>query len=308
MKKITIAFLSVLLCTFLIACGGVSNTERDTQELDTSKLEKTIATMEKINTEPYTEKSVESFLKALERGKEVLDMKLANQDDVDKALDNLNLAFDRLESKDDVTSSDEEGNNNTEKPTNENTKSEWQSVLSNAFGDFEEVVIDGNGDDVVTIPDGASCSIMDIEYSGSRNFSIWLLDSKNDNLDLLVNTIGDYKGTVTSLQNASKEPASLQISASGPWSVKFYPIASAPVLKSGESYSGDKVVIYEGTSINNIEITNAGKSNFNIWAMNEDGRFDLLVNEIGDYSGKVPLKFTSGVFIVSSEGEWSIIW
>lgn len=54
-------------------------------------------------------------------------------------------------------------------------------------------------------------------------------------------------------------------------------------------------------------ITHKGKSNFSVKTVTDgDGSGDLLVNEIGNYSGTVPV--TDGPFAVSinADGRWTL--
>lgn len=163
--------------------------------------------------------------------------------------------------------------------------------------------IKGNGDDVVTnITLGDGIYRAHVTYTGRSNFVIWLYD-KNDDRDLLVNEIGSYDGYV---YLNGESPLTFEISSSGPWKIE---IESLP--KTSEynfSGNGDYVTDIFTTSSGVYEITNSGKSNFVVWIYTTSGR-DLLVNEIGSYTGKKKVSIPSdsnAFFEINSSGSWTI--
>lgn len=183
------------------------------------------------------------------------------------------------------------------------------SSLSSAQASLKEkekpVVLSGSGDDVVDIPTNLATCLVTAEYNGKSNFAIWSLDKNGDHIDLLVNTIGAYSGTTTTgMRNATA--AFLEISASGPWTITLTPIADTPVMTSGQPMHGDKVVKVNTGTATKLTITNTGKSNFVVHGVSSSTS-KLLVNEIGNYSGTV-VNSNFTMFIVKSEGDWTISW
>jgi len=122
-----------------------------------------------------------------------------------------------------------------------------------------------------------------LTHHGQSNFAVWTLNKKLKQTDLLVNTIGDYKGTVpVDFEDGSQTPR-IQVQADGPWTMTIRPVTSARHFSRRIKGKGDDVVIYTGgPKVANISHT--GSSNFAVWFYGEDGR-DLLVNEIGNYKG-----------------------
>lgn len=166
----------------------------------------------------------------------------------------------------------------------------------------------GSGADVVTFTDfGQSGVIATISHEGSRNFAVWSVDSQGENLDLLVNVIGAYSGVVP--LNFSDDPAALKIEADGAWTVATAPLTSAPRWDGTAPYTGqgDSVVVVADAAegLTPVTITNAGDSNFSVWAWGDKGR-DLLVNEIGNYDGRMLVPSGTLVLVVGSDGQWSI--
>ncbi len=126
------------------------------------------------------------------------------------------------------------------------------------------------------------------------------LDQDLNQIDLLVNEIGSYSGTVLIPDGA----ASLEIGADGAWRAEVKPIIAAEQWDGTFTRQGDDVVFYTGDS-GVADITHAGESNFAIFSYPLDGGRELLVNEIGAYTGSV--RFPGPALLqVSADGEWSI--
>ena len=178
-------------------------------------------------------------------------------------------------------------------------------VLS-LFGTFDPVTITGSGDDVIEMPVTETPVLLEITYSGSSNFVVHTVDSSGDNVDLLVNTIGSYSGTLTDYLDYS-DVAMLSIESSGDWSVTIMPMDSMSELVSGTEYTGDGVYYISTDSLMTISLTNSGESNFIVRGIGMDDS-GLLVNEIGDYSGTVVWAQPQSFLIIESEGTWTVSW
>ncbi len=68
----------------------------------------------------------------------------------------------------------------------------------------------------------------------------------------------------------------------------------------------DLVVIQSGafSGLDSVKITNSGQSNFAVWAYGKTQ--DLLVNEIGNYSGEQLLPTETVLLEIQSDGTWSL--
>jgi hypothetical protein len=159
----------------------------------------------------------------------------------------------------------------------------------------------------VPVPPAAKAGLVKATYSGSGNFAIEGLDAGNQMNDLLVNTIGAYTGTTAfGFGLSSTPPVNLKVTASGPWSISIAPISTAPTLASPANGNGDSVYQWTGKATT-WAITNQGKGNFVV--TNEGSGplgSDLLVNEIGNYNGSVPVQAGPAVTTINSDGTWSI--
>jgi hypothetical protein len=165
----------------------------------------------------------------------------------------------------------------------------------------------GTGDSIlkIALPDGAGqFGLATIVYTGSENFAVWSLDSNLAQQDLMVNTIGSYSGTVLFNAQLGHDASSIQVSASGPWTITLKSIRAADqITGTTASGSGDDVLIYRGAA-DPATITSTGSDNFAVWEYGAED--NLLVNEIGAYSGTVPFAAGPSLIAISATGAWNI--
>jgi hypothetical protein len=185
------------------------------------------------------------------------------------------------------------------------TAAEW---ADGEYGTFATFTQSGTGDSVVALPAGAEAGIVASTHDGSSNFSVSAIDANNEPTgDLLVNEIGAYNGGaefgVGGLSSVGDPAASLKISADGNWTVTISPISAAPQFPS--SGTGDGVFLYDGDA-SNLALTHDGDSNFSVVEYTSElFGTDLLVNEIGSYTGTVPLSAGPALVTVSANGNWT---
>ena len=172
------------------------------------------------------------------------------------------------------------------------------------------IVLSGSGPEATSLfrlEDGIA--IFHMTHSGSSNFAVWLLTESGQSVDLLANEIGPYDGrqavgVTGELGDASPGNHLLDIEADGNWTVtieqpRVTSAAGAPQTFSG---SGPDVsppfALQMGTA--RFEMTHSGSSNFAIWLLGGRGeRVDLLVNEIGPFSGSTAVGVTGELFDAS---------
>lgn len=192
----------------------------------------------------------------------------------------------------------------TEARQTEETEETKAGNYDEAFGAFAAATKTGRGDGIVTVPAAAKAAVVRATHKGSSNFSIQALDKSNQQVDLLVNTIGAYTGTTSlGLQRVSEEPPSkLKVSADGSWTVTLTPIGTAPAWTTSMKSKGDGVFRYELPAAD-WKLTHAGQSNFSVNTYGSDTP-DLLVNEIGKYNGVVPVREGPQIVVVQADGSW----
>lgn len=180
-----------------------------------------------------------------------------------------------------------------------------QSWADETYGSFPAETHTGAGDNLITLPAGATAGVVTASHDGRSNFSLSVLDASNQPTgDLLVNTIGSYAGTTVYGFTSFGEGATIQVTADGNWSVTLAPVSSAPTVEA--SGTGDAVFVYEGAA-GKLTATHEGSSNFVVSEETDKAfHFGLLVNEIGVYSGTVPLSSGPSVISVKADGTWTL--
>ncbi len=197
----------------------------------------------------------------------------------------------------------------TTRSTTTTTTTTTQPPITTQPFDFDPIEVSGVGDDVVDLAaPGDVPAILNIMYNGSSNFTIWSYNSSGDRVDLLVNTIGSYLGTRPVNLFEGDEIAFFEVGANGTWTLELRPLFDAPQIGPAGSITGccDDVLIdaFASSSAARVTFTHDGDSNFQVWAHGQSR--ELLVNEIGDYSGTVLVSAGALVYDIVSEGFWSM--
>ncbi len=175
------------------------------------------------------------------------------------------------------------------------------------YGSFTPTSHSGSSAAVVPVPAGAKAGLVEATYSGSGHFAVESLDAQNQMDDLLVNHVGAYTGTTAfGFGLSSKPPVNIQVTATGPWTLKISPISTAPNLVSPASGKGDAVYLWNGKATS-WAITNQGTGHFAV-ETEGSGLFShsLLVNQVGPFNGTVAAKAGPAVTIITSNGTWTI--
>ena len=193
-------------------------------------------------------------------------------------------------------------------PTPTHIRSREPSVAS-----FAPLGMNGKGKKVeeFTIPEG-SVAIAEITHDGESNFIVNTIDASGNQVDGLVNEIGDYNGTVLiDPSDDDDHPVAFEVDADGAWTITVKPVAEAKVWDPSTTLegSGDSVyqVVPPSAGLATLELTHDGGSNFIFRTYSGDnGTLDDIANEIGDFTGEVLLP--DGTFlleITAHEGTWS---
>ena len=173
---------------------------------------------------------------------------------------------------------------------------------------FKALAFKGRGDKVVKfkIPEDAAATAA-FTHTGSSNFVVESLAADGSTNDLLVNEIGRFKGT--RLFDADGHSVAFKIDADGAWTVAIKPVSQARAwnLAAPLSGAGDDVIRVTGSidGLASSVIKHTGGSNFVVTAYSSDGR-DLLINEIGKYSGEVVMPSGLLLLEIEADGKWSV--
>lgn len=182
------------------------------------------------------------------------------------------------------------------------SSAEWADTT---YGTFTPISQSGAGDSVIPLPPDVTAAIVTATHDGGANFIVQVLDAGNQpTLDLLVNTIGAYSGSSAyGLNGTLGEPGTnLQVQADGNWTVTISPISSAAELPASGTGSG--VFVYSGAATTGA-FTSDGEANFIVIQYSDDLIPNLAINQIGSYSGTVPISAGPSVVTVNSSGNWT---
>lgn len=172
----------------------------------------------------------------------------------------------------------------------------------------EPIVLTGSGDSVVDVVKGSYPAIMRATYSSGGNFVITNYDANNERLDLLINEIGAYTGTVPLDFLINETTARLEIKASGPWEVQILPLTEARHASIPDEVKGigDDVIYLDGGSPDTVNAdASLGSGNFVLHSYSDSG-VDLVFNEIAPYIGTALLDRSTFLIVVHATGSWSL--
>lgn len=147
--------------------------------------------------------------------------------------------------------------------------------------------------------------VLSISHDGSHYFSVKAHNDDTGDYELLVSEIGVYDGTVLIPEGGNYD---IEISADGNWSINAFAIG----ITDGSSFNGhgDAVTSVFLTTNQNWKITNNDSgSYFSVKAhyTENEGDYDTLVSEIGNYNGVVRSDDSGSMFFeITSDGDWSI--
>lgn len=184
---------------------------------------------------------------------------------------------------------------------------------------FEDITLKGKGKKVATftIPDGEA-AIVAISHEGKSNFIVNSVNASGERIDGLVNTLGNYSGTVSFDADidvrGEEHTVAFAIDADGTWTITIKPVAAAPAWDPATTLEGTGDQVYrvvppsggQAGGFVSVNLTYRGDDHFIVHAYNSDGR-NGLANEIGNFTGKVGMP--DGSFLLgihAGSGSWSI--
>jgi len=221
------------------------------------------------------------------------------------------LDVDDLETAAAVTASAEASLNapsETSEPTNTPRPTNTPEPTATSTPQPEPINLTGSGDSIVDVPKGDYPAIMRAKHSGGGNFIVSSYDANNNQIDLLINTIGAYEGIKPLDFLTGEQTARLEIKAGGPWEITILPVQEARTvtIPGPVNGTGDDVFYIEGGAPDTI-IADASQmtSNFIVYSYSDDGQ-ELVFNEIGPYTGTALLDSSTFMLSVQAEGNWSV--
>jgi hypothetical protein len=193
-------------------------------------------------------------------------------------------------------------------PTNTPQPTETPLPTATSTPPPQPIVLTGSGDSVVDVKKWNGPAILKATHTGGGNFIVLNYASSGDKIDLLINTIGNYAGTLPLDFLDSQRTARLEITAGGQWELTIFPIQNArrETVPSSIQGTGDDVVVLTDAAPDLLKINaTQAEGNFILMTYGTKGR-DLLVNEIAPYSGTVMTKPGTYLLVITATGPWSI--
>jgi hypothetical protein len=183
---------------------------------------------------------------------------------------------------------------------------------------FEDISLTGTGPKVAsfTIPDDEAAIVV-ISHEGNSKFAVSTVDADGQRIEGLVDTTGDYRGTVpidADIDTRGEARAvAFSIEADGPWTITVKPMAAAPVWDLATTLAGTGDQVYRvvpltggrGGDFVSVDLAYTGDDHFLVHAYGSAGRSGLA-DQIGDYTEKVGVSDDTFLLgIRAGSGSWS---
>lgn len=124
----------------------------------------------------------------------------------------------------------------------------------------------------------------------------------NTENELIVNDIGPYKGTQWINDMPGRQAKTFTVKANAAWTLTITDERGLPVLEPGKPLSGKSEAVFAvPDAVTSVAVTTKNSGRTAVWVHSGDYS-ELPVNQLGDYTGSVPV---SGPAFVSVEGDGS---
>lgn len=154
-------------------------------------------------------------------------------------------------------------------------------------------------------PDGLH--IVTLTHSGDGAFHARLLDQNGEFSRSLSTASGDFTGTYPMELRAFGAPGSVDIVDGGTWTVRIDELAQAPQWPEQTSGTHPVVLLVDqDAGVSGVTVSHQGESNVFVWGHVENEYEDLMVNEIGEWSGELDLRPGTFALEIDASGPWSI--
>ena len=194
----------------------------------------------------------------------------------------------------------ERGSSDSNATSYDNQTEHIGKILPNL--DFSTIKLAGFGSKVCTDVELPNCALFvtAIHTLGDSNFSVCYYDSDGNESSYFINEIGEYQGTILfDNSNAEKETGIIEVKADGKWSLEFIAIPNAVGINGSSNINGHGSTVSDAFAGNGkpnvVKIKHLGESNFCVRVISDDGDNDMIINEIGLYSGEKVVKLQKGV-------------
>ena len=184
-----------------------------------------------------------------------------------------------------------------------------------SFGTYQSYQVEGTGNELIDIPTGAMDtrmaypSLIELSYEGTGAIVLRCYNESDDEYHTIAERTGPYHGYVTNLGDtyATFMSRKLDVAAEGAWSITFSPMTAVEPLANGGAYEGDFISYIDEPAMSELHITHSGEGKFEVYAAGMTGSKRLVDTE-GAYDETVAWDDPHTLFLVTSEGSWSISW
>ncbi len=200
-------------------------------------------------------------------------------------------------------------NEPSEDPSDETTAEQSQQPTEQPAA--KPKVYTGRGDKVVKFKKTVTDTMLvTTTWTGPQdNNTIYALDADGNEGDLLVNTIGSYKGTNIINLHEGDSVRALKVEGSGSWRIELKPASEARTWDGSGTFKGssDNVInvsdVFDGLDSLKFKSSKAD-GNITVYGLGESE--DLIVNEIGNFSGTYLVPSGTLLLRISSDGRWEM--
>ena len=174
------------------------------------------------------------------------------------------------------------------------------------------IVLTGTGHGTPTFTAAGGLTVLTAQYGGPDAFSLDVLDSTGQSVDVPISTIGGYSGTVSEALNPGSY--TLNVAATAAWTVTITQPRNQQAFHLPYVFNngGRDALIgpFRADGAYQITATNHGLANFMVRVLDTKGyEHDIPINQIGDYNGSVAESsvIPGNYYLqVNSSGSWTI--
>jgi len=181
-----------------------------------------------------------------------------------------------------------------------------------AWPRMTEIVLEGNGDDVVMLnQEIPTVAAMDVfANSSSRYFGVRPIYASGNSGSSLVNTTDVFEGTVLLKGPGSDEIIGFEVTAEGSWRFVIKSLSEIPKLLPGETFAGNGdglVRVDETQGLTTIFVVGNSESRYFGVRPHGVSSMSSVINTTDVYDGRVRLDDGTLLLEVTAIGDWKII-
>lgn len=223
------------------------------------------------------------------------------------------------EATEEDSTTEEEATEEESTSTESSGDSEMAALLAEC-GTFEETTISGSGDEEFDFPMAGTDTPMLIyitneSSSDSDYFSVITYDDSGTMVDFYSSYTGSsYSGVFTNYDDYElgiyEEPATVEVTSSGDWTITYTPMSSMEQLVNGQTYQADQVLYIDEDTLGQIEFScpDASYCYVDGILVGDDFDYESLVLEFGGYEGTLEWDNPQSVIVVESDSSWTATW